>query len=120
MISRETILLTYDKNFILTILQLRGKSVVLGDGMTQIEFDIQNLSSCIEILSTSTIYPTLTSPPDLQYLLFDIKNPNEISLMIRFTWKYQVIYLELIQSPQNSSLCTERYSICHLNYTIGK
>ena len=53
------------------MLQLRGKIAVLQDGLTQIQFDIQNVYSYIETLSTSTINPTLINPPGLQYLFFD-------------------------------------------------
>ena len=67
-LSRETIMLTFDKNFILTMLHLRGKIAVLQDRLTQIQFDIQNIYSDIETLSTSTINPTLINPTNLQYL----------------------------------------------------
>ena len=49
-----------------------------------------------------------------------LHNNIDISPMIRFTCKYQVRYLELLQIPKTSSICFDRYSICHLNYTIGK
>ena len=55
------------------MLQLRGKIAVLKDGLTQIQFDIQNIYLYIETLSTSTINPTLISLPALQYI-FDIKH----------------------------------------------
>ena len=53
--SRKSITLNNDKNFVLIMLQLRGKIAVLWDGPTQIEFDILNVYSYTEILSTSTI-----------------------------------------------------------------
>ena len=56
-------MLTYNKNFILTMLQLIGKMEVLQDGLTQIQFDIRSVSSYIETSSTSIINPTLINPP---------------------------------------------------------
>ena len=42
-LSRKTIMLTYEKNSIFTTLQLKGKIAVLQDRFTQIEFDIKNM-----------------------------------------------------------------------------
>ena len=41
---------------------------------TQNQFNIQKVYSYIETLSTSTTNLTWINPPDLQFLLFDIKN----------------------------------------------
>ena len=38
-LSTETIMLTYHKNFILIILQLRGKIAALQDGLTPVQFN---------------------------------------------------------------------------------
>ena len=65
-ICRTTIMLTCDKNFILIMLQLRGKIAVLQDGLTEMPFDIKNACLYIETSSTSTINLTLISPPHLQ------------------------------------------------------
>ena len=51
-LSRETLMLTYDKNFILMILDLRGKVSILHDSLTQVQFDIQHIYAHIETLST--------------------------------------------------------------------
>ena len=56
------------------MLQLRGKITVLWDGLTQIQFDIQNVYSYIEVLLTNTINITLINLPEPQYLLFDIED----------------------------------------------
>ena len=52
---------TYDKNFMWTILHVRGKIAVLWDGLTQIHFGIhiQMFIHTLKTLSTSTINPTL-------------------------------------------------------------
>ena len=42
-------MLTYDKNFILTMLQLRSKVLVLWDGLTQIQFDIQSVFHTLKL-----------------------------------------------------------------------
>ena len=107
-------MLTCDKNIILTILQFERK-------ISSFQFDIQNAYSCIETLSTSTINSTLLNPLCLHYLFFDMKDlcykdftHNKIYL------QYQVRYLELLQSPKNPSLCTDRYSVYYFDYTMGK
>ena len=71
-------MLPYDKNFILMMLQLRGKISLLHNRLTQIQFNIQNVYSCIENLFTSTINPTLISSSDLQYLLYGIKDQLQL------------------------------------------
>ena len=52
--------------------------------------------------------------------LIGYKGPIMISSTIRFTYKYQIRHLELLQIPQNPSPCTNRYAICHFDYTIGR
>ena len=54
--------------------QLRHKILKLCDGLTQSHFDIQNIYSYIENLSTGTINTTLIHPSHLQYLLYNIKD----------------------------------------------
>ena len=56
------------------MVQLKGKNSILRDGLMQVQFDMQNAYSYIETVSTSKINPTLINPPDLQYLLCDIKD----------------------------------------------
>ena len=66
-------MLTYDKNFILIIIQHREKLQFCE--MDALNFNVTvNTYSYIEILSTSVINPALINPPNLQYLLFDIKD----------------------------------------------
>ena len=67
------IMLTYDKNFVLTVLQFSSKISKLWDGLTQIQFDIQNVFGDIKTFLISKINLTLIIPPDLQYLLYNIK-----------------------------------------------
>ena len=66
-LSREKIMLTFDKNFILTMLQLWGEVSVLWNSLTQIQFGMQNVYANIETLSTNRISPALINPLDLQY-----------------------------------------------------
>ena len=44
-LSRETIMLNYDKNFMLTMLQLMRKISVLQYELTQVQFYLQNVYS---------------------------------------------------------------------------
>ena len=47
---------------------------MLKDGLTQIQFDIQNISFYIDTLPTIRLNLILINPPDLQHLLYDIKD----------------------------------------------
>ena len=47
---------------------------MLQDGLIQIQFDIQNTYVYIETLSSSRINLKLINPPNLQYLLYDIRD----------------------------------------------
>ena len=70
--SRETITLTYDKKVIFTMPQLRHKIAILQDALIQIQFDIKNIYSYIETYQYYNL--NINQPPDLQLLLFDIKD----------------------------------------------
>ena len=59
---------------ILTMLQVGSKISVLQDRLMQIQFHIKKVSAYIEMLLTNAINPTLINSPDLQYLLYDIKD----------------------------------------------
>ena len=56
------------------MLQLSGKISSLRDMLTQIPFKTQNVYSYIETLSISNINQMLINLPDLQYILYDIKD----------------------------------------------
>ena len=58
-LSTETILLTYEKNFILSLLQLQGKNICAQSSLTQIQFDIQSMYSFIASLSEQIQYMSL-------------------------------------------------------------
>ena len=83
-LSREIIMLTYDKYFILTMQQLWREMSVLWDGLTQIQFNFQNVYAYIETLSTSIISPTSINPSDLRYIWYDIKDQLGSHLMLGF------------------------------------
>ena len=71
--ARDTILLTYNKNFILTVLQLCGKKSVLWNCLTKIQFDLQNIYAYIGTLSTSIINPKLNeSPTFILSFIYDV------------------------------------------------
>ena len=63
--SKESLLLTYDSNFILTLLQLRGIISILKAELTRIQFDRQ-IFMC---MSTNSVTPNSYKPSRSQSYL---------------------------------------------------
>ena len=96
-LSREPYCLTYDKNSILTMLQLCEKMSMLEYGISQIQFNIQNVYGSISTLSTSSINPTQINHLDLYYLLYDIKEQWRPHPRLDLLVKYWIWYLKFLK-----------------------
>ena len=65
--------LEIDRNFILSILQIRSQLSTLLVGIIQLNKDLEEVDNHITTLSSNVLSPSIISPVDLRQLLVEVK-----------------------------------------------